>query len=172
MIDLVHDGAAERWGGWHWRDPFTRDGEHYRTCSFCGSINPEDLLAEGVIIPQWADMKYGWPHKFYVDINNRDPERLFVVGTTNAPTPHGEGWVAASELTDEQCDIITQRHHSVDNVTFFLFGTRAIHSSKFYTIHLKDVTLSQTVVDGIEKACGLHFTFTNDNIAWEPVSRD
>jgi hypothetical protein len=30
-------------GGWVWREP--RYGDHFRTCSFCGSIHPEDLAA-------------------------------------------------------------------------------------------------------------------------------
>lgn len=42
--------------------------ETFRTCSYCGSIHPEDLLA---VVSQGAtlggsDWKYGWPHKFYV----------------------------------------------------------------------------------------------------------
>lgn len=44
--DPVHGSgwnSAARWGGWDWREP--RDGDHFRTCSFCGSIHPEDLAA-------------------------------------------------------------------------------------------------------------------------------
>lgn len=40
----------------------------YRTCSYCGSIHPEDLLAlieKGATLGG-ADWKYGWPHKFYI----------------------------------------------------------------------------------------------------------
>jgi hypothetical protein len=41
----------------------------FRSCSYCGSIHPEDLLK---VIEQGAtlggaDWKYGWPHKFYID---------------------------------------------------------------------------------------------------------
>lgn len=59
-------------------------GRWYRWCSYCGSIHPGDLLAmeepemmrsitigtEQVDIPnvQWADWKYGYPHKMYVDL--------------------------------------------------------------------------------------------------------
>lgn len=42
--DPVHGGEAGRWGGWSWRSP--RRGDHFRTCSYCGSIHPEDLAAE------------------------------------------------------------------------------------------------------------------------------
>jgi hypothetical protein len=45
--DPVHGSgwnSAARWGGWHWEDP--RGAEHFRRCSFCGSVHPEDLAAE------------------------------------------------------------------------------------------------------------------------------
>jgi len=51
-----------------WRPP---DEERpFRTCSYCGSIHPEDLLqfaaADHPLGFEVADMKYGWPHKVYV----------------------------------------------------------------------------------------------------------
>lgn len=49
--DPVHGTGwnnAARWGGWTWREP--RDGEWFRTCSFCGCIHPEDLAPE--LVPQ------------------------------------------------------------------------------------------------------------------------
>lgn len=62
-----------------WREPRLRTGhddpysQTYRTCSYCGSIHPQDLLrviAEGAKIGG-SDWKYGWPHKFYImDIPN------------------------------------------------------------------------------------------------------
>jgi hypothetical protein len=42
--------------------------ESYRTCGYCGSMHPEDLvrmLAQGATLGG-SDWKYGWPHKFYV----------------------------------------------------------------------------------------------------------
>jgi hypothetical protein len=61
-----------------------KHGSPWRTCSFCGSIHPEDLLARPepdmmrsidigagppVDVPNvtWADWKYGYPHKLYLD---------------------------------------------------------------------------------------------------------
>lgn len=44
-------------------------GYPFRTCSYCGSIHPEDLikfLNEGAKL-KGSDWKYGWPHKFYVE---------------------------------------------------------------------------------------------------------
>lgn len=46
----------------------------FRTCSYCGSIHPQDLLrvlAAGALM-HGADWKYGWPHKFYIeDVPNK-----------------------------------------------------------------------------------------------------
>ena len=40
----------------------------FRSCSWCGSVHPEDLLTllGGGAELSGADWKYGWPHKFYV----------------------------------------------------------------------------------------------------------
>ena len=97
---------AERWGGWKWEEP--RHGEHFRRCSYCGCVHPVDLVAEAEWRAEWADFKYGWPHKFYVDIANRDPERLYVVGSTSrfAESDRVRGYVPVEELTDEQKAII------------------------------------------------------------------
>jgi hypothetical protein len=63
-----------RFGQPHWRGPegdVRSDGhvgQNFRTCSYCGSIHPDDLLAflkQGAKMGG-ADWKYGWPHKFYV----------------------------------------------------------------------------------------------------------
>lgn len=60
----------------HWRDPRPREDiadpyeQPFRTCSYCGSINPEDLyrlLSEGNGTLSGSDWKYGWPHKFYLE---------------------------------------------------------------------------------------------------------
>lgn len=50
---------------------FEKREDGYRHCSFCGSLHPEDLaklLNEGKAELHGSDWKYGWPHKFYVDI--------------------------------------------------------------------------------------------------------
>jgi hypothetical protein len=74
-----HDGAP-RYTDFsiEWRPPETvlksgRDGYSrdypFRTCSYCGSIHPEDLLKvieQGAILGG-SDWKYGWPHKFYIE---------------------------------------------------------------------------------------------------------
>jgi len=60
----VHPGAT-----WIWREP-SKIWPQF-TCSFCGSVRPEDAA-------EWlnngndasgSDWKLGWPHKFYLDDN-------------------------------------------------------------------------------------------------------
>ena len=55
----VHEGE------WVWREP--RRGNFLRTCNYCGSINPDDLAPVEGWVPDWADWKYGWPHKAYIN---------------------------------------------------------------------------------------------------------
>lgn len=40
-----------------------------RSCGYCGSMHPADLAAaiKAGARGHWADFKYGWPHKWYVD---------------------------------------------------------------------------------------------------------
>ena len=64
-------------GGRQWRDPEPdREpyGYDYRTCDYCGSIHPGDLVAffeaEQTGSISLADMKYGSPHKIYVKVPN------------------------------------------------------------------------------------------------------
>lgn len=169
MPTEIHPDAA-RWGGWHWAEP--RHGEHFRRCSFCGSIHPDDLAAEPVWEPQWSDMKYGWPHKFYVPIPNRDPGRLYIVASTHGPaTPSGSfDWVAWDNLTPEQLEIAHRQGHGTgrfDPPTWVAFGTHADHFGKFYSIHLADDTISDAVKIDIFRRSGLVFTFSDEGrVSW------
>lgn len=181
--DLVHPESQARWGGWSWSEPFR--GEHFRRCSYCGSVNPDDLAAEPTWRAEWADRKYGWPHKFYVGIPNRDPDALFVVSSTNGPDPHtavhvalaeadrqpGHGWFAVGDLTAEQRAICERDGWGLQNTTYVLFGTRANHFGKFYTIHLADLAVSPEVKRAIERGAGLHFEFRDGRVSWSGVDR-
>lgn len=174
---VVHPETAAdgpfRYGPWTWSEP--RDGEHFRRCSFCGSVSPDDLAAEPAWRPEWADRKYGWPHKFYVDIPNRQPDAVFVVGSTwgaTAKPSHGE--VPWEELTEEQRALYDEGHrpgpddrHPVS----VRFGPRPNHFGKFYTIHLSDPELNPAVKADIERRSGISFTFTADGrVGWSPAS--
>lgn len=172
MTTQIHPDAA-RWGGWHWTSP--RHGEHFRRCSYCGSIHPEDLAAEPVWKPQWADMKYGWPHKFYVPIPNRNPGALYVISASH--DSHGGTYLPLETLTDEQRGIVERdgwlgRDYPWE---YFQFGTRPDHFGKFYTIHLADPEIPDEVCADIEQRSGLEFTFEIDNgevghVLWRDAS--
>ncbi len=57
--------------------------EPFRTCSHCGSMNPEDLVKalEAGASLEGSDWKYGWPHKFYVTgIPNPSPDTILLLG--------------------------------------------------------------------------------------------
>lgn len=162
---------ADWWGGWGWSEPMR--GEHFRRCNFCGSLHPEDFANEpGVDRIDWSDPKYGWPHKAYVDIVNRDPERLYVYTASNAPQP---GTVAREDLTDEQWEIITRDgwdgRPGVPPWKYFGFDTRRTHNAKFYSIHLKDSTVSPEVKRAVEERIGLRFEFLPEGrVRWERVT--
>ena len=188
--DPVHGAEASRWGGWHWNGPSR--GEHFRRCSYCGSIHPEDLAAEKSWHAEWADRKYSWPHKFYVDIPNRDPGALFCISSCHEAregpyAPGGERyqpvqerspgyqWVAWADLTPEQLAIVRRDGMGTgdDHADWFGFGTRESHFGKFYTIHLADPAISQDVKDTIQRVSGLRFTWLDDGrVRWEPWPQD
>lgn len=238
-VDPVHGrgwNTADRWGGWRWRKP--ERGEHFRRCSFCGSIHPEDLAAEqagddicrvcakhgweacfrnqqppwvngderAAVLAQvspeeraqveaqapahsyspggwwasWADQKYGWPHKFYVEgLSNRDTGALFVVavqsgGQARPPEPaagkDGIGWVAFADLTRQQRKIAERDGwvaRQADHSAFYQFGTRTSHFAKFYTVHLADPAISGAAKETIQRVCGLRFEWSGDGqIRW------
>lgn len=117
-------------------------------------------------------MKYGWPHKFYVNIPNRDPDALFVVGSTSAvEPPNGEAWVAWEDLTAEQAAVAKRDGYDRDDGfrrSFLLFGTRDAHFGKFYTIHLSDADLPADVKQQLEQHSGVAFEFNGDRdrVSW------
>lgn len=87
-----------------WREPRGDDSsskyvspraETFRTCSYCGSIHPEDLvkvLAEGATLGG-SDWKYGWPHKFYVHgIPNPKAGQEYPQYIYDTPREGEKGW--------------------------------------------------------------------------------
>lgn len=167
-IDPVHGHDFNfRGHEWAWREPGR--GEHFRRCSWCGSIHPDDLVAEPIWRADWADWKYGWPHKFYVEIGNRDPGALFVLAAGNTrdlPT----GAVLAEDLTDEQQQILTRDGFSSWAGGWVQFGTRAHHFAKFYTVHLADPAISNDTIEAVERGCGLRFEFFAGRVMWQAHS--
>jgi hypothetical protein len=69
------DWQAQRFGQQTWRAAGERlhpENDHvpaFRSCSYCGSMHPEDMLnaLRAGAKAGGSDWKYGWPHKFYID---------------------------------------------------------------------------------------------------------
>jgi hypothetical protein len=194
--DPVHGSEAERFGGWDWRDP--RRGESHRTCSYCGSCHPEDVVAavkrawelrslQSIIdqpaIPiDWADRKYGWPHKFYLDIPNENPKEMFVVGSasggkwdTGEESP-GEAYVAWDKMSRQQKKVVKRDRAywleldgTMKRPAFVMFGTREVFHAKFYTTHLGDPAISDEVKEAVYAAGARRYTFDGGVVRWEPA---
>lgn len=174
-------------GGWTWKAP--RYGEHFRRCSYCGSIHPQDLVREIGWHAEWADQKYGWPHKFYVTLQPtaKNAELLVSRASTSSPTEHElePGWVRARDLTNEQlialhldgkgswADLVHEVEADKAGERFhaYRFGTQGqypIHA-KFYTEHLADQSIPATTRARIHRRCGLVFKFLDDGrVRWSP----
>lgn len=170
IADLVHRGEAERWGGRSWRDPSR--GEHFRRCSYCGCVHPDDLAAETNVRVHWADMKYGWPHKFYVDIPNRDPDRQFVISSAIHQPRDGQ-WLTVADADSTLEEVLERGGYgegSKYRPQFVQLGTRKNHYGKFYTAHLADPAIGPDTKAVIEQLGGLRFKFAQDGrVTWTAV---
>lgn len=173
---VIHPDA-DRFGGWRWEAPWR--GEHFRRCSFCGCVHPEDLSAEPVWRANWADRKYGWPHKFYVDIPNRDPDRLYVTSAMSRrwgerhEDPLPEGVVRWEDLTPQQLEVARRDGWDLggeDPPSAVTFGTHPHHWGKFYSVHLADPVLDPRVVADIERRSGVAFVFgAGGRVSWRQL---
>lgn len=90
------DWQAQRFAPQTWRPAGVRlhpENDHvpaFRTCSYCGSIHPEDLLnaLRAGAKAGGSDWKYGWPHKFYVEgIPNSQAGNLVTRMSGSGPLP-------------------------------------------------------------------------------------
>lgn len=110
-----HDDDPSQHSPFNFPAPLWRaaDERGFRTCSHCGSIHPEDLLRalQAGSQLECADMKYGWPHKFYVHgVPSSDLQSA------------GSGWAKwytthLQELSPEAFDALAPRL-AVSGVTF------------------------------------------------------
>jgi hypothetical protein len=124
-----------------WRPPFDGNGGPYyydwRTCSFCGSIHPEDLLR--VLLAgahmHGADWKYGWPHKFYLDdVPNKIAGE---VRRTGGVYTHGN---SVEDVSKQYPDANNWRHKEGDRWEGDLISPApATAPAKWYNEHLLDL---------------------------------
>ena len=128
--------------GCAWREPHNRAGgpyvETFRTCSYCGSIHPEDLLRavnSGATLGG-SDWKYGWPHKFYVEgIPNPVAGQMRPMGTVSAGFRKTLDQVQA-EYPDYQN--WRQNQHGGWQGDRIAPAPSAVHA-KWYNEHLRDL---------------------------------
>lgn len=160
-----------------WRDPQPNEepyGYPFRTCGYCGSIHPEDLLGflgQGAQLES-SDWKYGWPHKFYVrGIANPMAGKIVEVGSQqggdiNEATP-GSKW--KSTCPHKDCQERTRDHGYwyVPNMSSAPAHTHA----KFYNVHLKDC--SQDMFDKLATIfvhhTGIYFQRDGDAVKYRKV---
>lgn len=132
----------------------------------------------GYVYASWADMKYGWPHKFYVEGLKPAEGLLHCIGHYHGGTgPGGTGvdpgarWVAAADLTREEKKIV--RADGMGPGTrkegfsgWYMLGRRSSVFGKFYTEHLRDPAIGEDVKDKIMSASGIWIRWEGQGVAW------
>lgn len=159
-------------GGWEWREP--RRGHPFRTCSWCGSIDPDDLAKVQGWVPDWADRKYGWPHKVYIhNFANPNPDLDFCVQAGSAPAPvdtDSTRFKLVADLTDEEraiCEGDGMGFSGSRMDGYVGFGKRQTLFVKLYSEHLADDEISEETKESIGKRIGFRFEFTDEGrIKW------
>ena len=170
-FSIAHKTGMNRFGAEEWPDgrvpwrearaPVVSPDEplargRLRSCAYCGSMHPADVAnairagAKG----DWADWKYGWPHKAYFEsIPNPHAGLLEVGGMSPTPYPRFPRKVA------EQCYSSASGKRLEDKVWY----TEEPHpapsttNGKFYSVHLEDATLEDREL--IEAHLGIFFDF-------------
>lgn len=131
-----------------------------RCCSWCGSMHPEDLAAAlraGATL-HFADWKYGWPHKSYVEQVPNPFAGMPEVRTT------GGGWDAPDEdpgkVWKQLANGRWQWHETPKPAD-------ATTRGKFYTEHLQDAGPADA--ETIQQAMKVRFTFDEvGKVTWGP----
>jgi hypothetical protein len=130
---------------------YSRTGR-LRACSYCGSMHPSDVASaiKAGAKGEWADQKYGWPHKAYFDgIPNPHAGLLEVRASANYKPEDRNDWIQCGDHWHEP-------PRPADPTT----------TGKFYSVHLMDATPEER--DIIETALGLHFDFNEDGtVVWK-----
>jgi hypothetical protein len=121
------------------RDGGYNDREGFKCCGYCGSMEPIELaklIEAGKVTMSGSDWKYGWPHKFYVDVENPHPEKQVIISSCSHKDEDGE----VKETVE--------------------YGSQgAILHMKFYSNHLAllDNETFEKVTPIINKACGIEW---------------
>jgi hypothetical protein len=83
------DSNANYWGKTNWQ---RKPDEPNFKCSYCGSADPYDVWASIVSGAKLvaSDMKYGWPHKFYVEGGPEGVKKFYTLHLKDADPQHAE----------------------------------------------------------------------------------
>lgn len=174
-----HDGdfQATRFGETEWRQkgeklhPSNDSVMAFRTCSYCGSIHPEDLveaLKAGATLGG-SDWKYGWPHKFYVEKipnPNVGQPRSFTSTSIDGPEPTEAERARMSHYADKpgyELRVVQDGFSSHDGkpryqLKVFQPDGPTTHA-KWYNEHLNDLSPEAfaELAALIEQRAGIHF---------------
>lgn len=124
-----------------WSPSFDR--HPWKSCSYCGSMHPDyvlEVLKEGAKL-YGADWKYGWPHKFYIEVSNPDPQKVFELGSK---------WEAGVK---------------VETYT----GTLSTLRGKWYNEHLLDIGVPSKLFKILEEKSGVRFEIKENQLYyWAP----
>jgi hypothetical protein len=171
-----------------------------RACGYCGSMHPADLARalQAGARASWADFKYGWPHKLYVE-NVPNPHAGLLesrMGCSHA-TPvcprsgqaceHGEQSFSLPKCECMKAGQPERGLHGAQAVfrlrdgycsrsgephyTWRAAGEPAAATTwgKFYTVHLQDASPEDRAI--IERAMGLSFVFeAGGRVSWRRVA--
>ena len=155
------------WGG-------MRSAREWWSCEYCGSMHPRELAAAlrlGASV-HWADFKYGWPHKLYVE---HAPNRYEGHGEIRS----GVTYCARPPKDEIEAGKWERYQSGFDQNTgepTFSYRTplppptpsAATTWGKFYTLHLQDASPEDRAI--IERHSGLTFEFLPDGrVKWQKV---
>lgn len=168
------DLAAQHFGPTVWRPA---DQRGFRTCGFCGSIHPEDLLRvlQAGARLECADWKYGWPHKFYVS-NIPNPNhgklvpRVWASDEWPVSEARSEHWNKVAQSYGGRLEF-EQSGPAGCKVTVLAPDGPTTHA-KWYNVHLSD--LSAEAFDALAPrlgVTGISFGRNERGVFWSGVPR-
>lgn len=157
----------------------------FRTCSYCGSIHPEDLLEAlraGATL-SGADWKYGWPHKFYVggipNTNAGQRRALTCIPLTGAEPTAAEMERASHYLRDPKYTSEV-RQNGFDPRTgapkyqlAILTPEGPTTNGKWYNEHFLDLTSEamSELADAIYERAGVQFRMVDGKLMYATAPR-
>lgn len=146
---------AKRFGSVIWCNPYREI--LWRTCSYCGSIHPEDLIKEikrGAKL-SGADWKYGWPHKLYLSTPNPEPNTDYIISSANFKPEAG------GEYFKEEIEGSTR---------WVQYGKQLSLHGKWYNEHITDEMdeeARQLLVKVIKEEAGIEFSIREKGLYYK-----